>query len=410
MNRVQIIGLGTGRPDLAGRQQAAIAAADILVGASRHLALFADHPAEKREIAAPISEVIAYIQSVMSDRQVVVLATGDPLFYGIGKALVERLGAECVAIVPNVSVMAEAFARIKASWTDARFVSLHGRDAEDRLIYAIGGGQEKPAPVFLFTDRHHGPARVGEILAARAPGRWRLCVFERLGEKEEQITWLAPQEAVSRSFAEPNAVILWPDATAAAPEPMRLGAPEDRYQHKAGLITKPEIRAVTLSKLDLRPWHVLWDLGAASGSVGIEAGLFLTRGHVAAVEKDPVRAGHIRQNIQTFNAVNVTVHELALPQGMETLPDPQRIFAGGGGRDLPEILTHCAGRLPEGGRIVLNLVVVETLAQTLSNLDTLGFQTEVVQIQVARDAAMAGGRRMAGENPVFVVTGVKGRG
>ncbi|MGM0453561.1 MAG: precorrin-6y C5,15-methyltransferase (decarboxylating) subunit CbiE [Thermodesulfobacteriota bacterium] len=403
MKRVRVIGTGAGRADLAARHRDAIDAADILVGAKRHLALFADHPGRKLEIKSPVADVIDQIRHEMQEHRVVVLATGDPLFYGIGGTLAEHLGEENVEILPNVSVMAESFARIKKSWAGAVAVSLHGRDGEADLIAALCGS----SPVFVFTDRRHTPAFVAKIVSEKAPGRWRIWVLSRLGETDERVEWLAPEEAAGCTFSEPNAVILWPEAK----RPYRpvLGGADEDYAHDRGMITKAEVRAVSIAKLGLAPDCVMWDLGAGSGAVAVEASIFVTRGRIEAVEKNAERVANIRQNIQKFGVPNIFVHEMQLPSGMDTLPDPDRIFIGGGGKAMPEILNSALKRLQPGGRIVVNAVVIETVTACLAILKSHGFETEVVQVQVSKGSQMPAGMRLSAGNPVFVLSAGKGK-
>ncbi|MDZ7833930.1 MAG: precorrin-6y C5,15-methyltransferase (decarboxylating) subunit CbiE [Desulfobacterales bacterium] len=403
MKQVRVIGMGVGRADLASRHREAIDAADILVGAKRHLALFDGYPGRKVEIKAPVSDVIDQIRGAMQDHRVVVLATGDPLFYGIGTTLAETLGEENVEILPNVSVMAEAFARIGKSWADAVVVSLHGRDGESGLCAALGGFR----PVFVFTDRRHTPAYAAEMAAGHAPGRWRVCVVSRLGEADERVEWLVPEAAAGRTFSEPNAVILWPEAERRCRP--GLGGPDEDYAHDRGMITKAEVRAVSIAKLRLEPGSVMWDLGAGSGAVAVEASIFVTGGRIEAVEKNADRVKNIRQNIEKFGVSNMFVHEMQLPSGMDALPDPDRIFVGGGGEALPEILNTAVKRLQPGGRIVINAVVIETVTACLDILNAEDFETELVQVQVSKGARMPAGMRLSAGNPVFVLSARKSK-
>jgi len=402
MKTVHVIGVGLGYSDLTQKHHDIIARADVLVGGKRHLSWFRKHPARKREITAPVDAVIDDIKTWMTDRQVMVLASGDPMFHGIGETIADRLGPERVRVHPNVSVMAEAFARIGRTWKDAAVVSLHGRGQNtERLVSAIDRG----GPVFVFTDPANTPETVARIALERNPAGMRICVAERLGEPEERIRWLERAEDAAGSM-EPNAVILLPEtcgASGAAPP----GNPDEAFVHDKGMITRRDVRAISISRLGLTAGSVLWDLGAGSGSVGIEAAALLTNGRVAAVEKHPERVAAIRENIRRFGTDNVTVHHLHLPEGMDTLPDPDRIFAGGGGKDLPEILGKAARRLKPGGRIVVNAVVIETLAAARAALEQAGLSCGVLSVQVNKGKPMPAGIRFCAENPVFVLYATK---
>ena len=400
MQKVQVIGTGLEYADLTPRHLEIISQARILVGGREQLDWFPDHPGEKLEIKSPVQQVVDSIQAWMQDKQVVVLATGDPLFYGIGTTLIRDLGRENVDIHPNVSVMARAFSRIKKSWEDASWISLHGRNTRELLpTLALR------KPLFVFTDSRNSPDQIARVVEQQAPGLWQMCVLECLGRPEERIRWLSLEQAGRESFQEPNSLILCPEQDSGfqsgAPT---LGGPDEDYLHESGIITKPEVRAVTLSKLDLKPEHVFWDLGAGSGAVAVEASLFVTRGRILAVEKNPERLEHIQKNAQRFKAFQVETLLLELPRGMEDLPDPDRIFVGGGGRDLPEILRQATSRLKPDGRIVMNLVVLETLNQALDTLHELGMSTQTIQVQINQGSEIPGGTRFQAKNPVFVVS------
>ncbi len=408
MNTVHVIGVGLGYGDITEKQHTIIARAGVLVGGRRQLGWFAEHDGEKREITAPVDEVIEDIRRLSKTRRVVVLASGDPLFYGIGETLAARLGTDNIQIHPNVSVMAAAFARIGRTWKDAVAVSLHGRGENPGFPAALAENR----PVFVFTDRQTTPVHVARTAFSNADQNIRMCVLERLGETDERITWIDTAEAAKKDWRTPNAVIILPEAPGKqcagfSPAP---GYPDDAFAHDAGMITKPEVRAISLSKLHLRERHVMWDLGAGSGAVAVEAAGALPRGRVAAVEKNPARIANIRENIQRFNVKNVDVHHLTLPDGMDDLPDPDRVFVGGGGKDLPAILRAAAKRLAPGGRMVVNAVVLESVTAALGELEKGGFLTETVCVQVNRGAAMPAGTRFCANNPVYVIAAQKPAG
>ncbi len=181
--------------------------------------------------------------------------------------------------------------------------------------------------------------------------------------------------------------------------------PEELYDHERGLITKSEIRAVTISKLNLEAGHVIWDLGAGSGSIGIEASIFVNRGRIIAVEKNPKRAQQIEHNLKRFNVRNLEVVQGVLPAAMNGLPRPDRVFIGGGGKDLAAIVRKAARRLQSRGIIVVNTVLLPNLTAAITVLEELGFQTETVQVQINRGQSMPWGRRFDAENPVWIITG-----
>jgi len=188
---------------------------------------------------------------------------------------------------------------------------------------------------------------------------------------------------------------------------LHLGLQEEALEHQRGLITKAEVRAVVLAKLELYPGLVLWDLGAGCGSVGLEASLLMPGGAIIAVEQDPERAGQIRANREKFAAKNLEVVCGRAPECLANLPTPQRVFIGGGGKDLGDILKIALARLDRGGKVVLTAALLETLETARTVLSNAGWETEVVQLQVSRSQPLGDGTYMQALNPVWIVTAYK---
>jgi precorrin-6B C5,15-methyltransferase / cobalt-precorrin-6B C5,C15-methyltransferase len=405
MKPVSIVGMGVSPADVTPRHRKIIEGADLLVGGKRLLDRFGDSPAEKKTITRDLDGVIRLVRERMETDAVVVLASGDPLFFGIGGRLVEALGPENVSVFPNVSSVAAAFARIGEPWQDAAVISLHGRPGESALLAALDRG----STVAVLTDPRQSPAWIARRLIHHRRRDYRLCVLEQLGTEDERVGWYGLAAAADREFASLNLVILKPvDAgDGIAVRTPYLGMPESAFARQGGLITKAEVRAVAISKLRLSPGQTLWDLGAGCGSVGIEASLFLGTGRVVAVEKRADRVVQIEENRRRFGVETLAVVQADLPAGIETLPAPDRVFIGGGGNRLEAILTAVAKRLEPGGIVVVNTVLissVETVSRILNQLDCI---TEMIQIQVNRGQAMPWGERLQAQNPVWIISGEK---
>lgn len=405
MRPVTIIGMGMSPGDLTARHHDLIAAADVLVGGRRHLAHFADLSAEKIEIGKGLSALLPAIRSAARDRRVVVLASGDPLYYGVGAYLVRALGPENVRVYPNVSSVAAAFARIRHPWQDVRVVSLHGRDGAAQLLAAAGDADW----VAVFTDPTHTPAQVARLLLQNEVTGFEMCILENMGTAAERISWLGPESAAASAFADPNLVVLKrsPQAAASPPRPLFLGMPDEQFDHQNGLITKAEVRVLALSRLQLRPRDTLWDLGAGSGSLAIEAAVFIRSGLIFAVEQNPERIQQIRRNAARFGVSNLSAVQAVLPEGLEPLPDPDRIFIGGGGRNLGAIIRQAASRLKPGGRMVVNTVLLDTIQSAVAAMQQLGWEADLVQAQISRSQRMPWSLRMTAHNPVWIVSGAK---
>ena len=398
---VTIIGMGLSRNDLTAKHMEMICKADILIAGTRHLAAFQDHPGIQKVITGDIQELITSIKQHMDAHRIVVLASGDPLLFGIGSTLIDALGSDRIEVFPNISSIAAAFSRIKTPWQDARIISLHGKQSEDSLFHAV----QQASLIAVLTDPVRNPAWIARSLLRYRQDNIRMCVLERLGTPEEKVSWFSLEQAAALEFEVPNLVILKHTADLSLQTDLFLGLPEEAYAHENSLITKSEVRAVTLSKLKLMPCHTLWDLGAGSGSIGIEASLLMPAGTIIAVEKHPERIRDIERNRQRFGVRNMQIRQAELPNGLQDLPEPDRVFIGGGGIHLESIIRSAARRLKPEGIMVINTVLVDNLATSLTVLKDLGFSAEITQIQVSRSKAMPWSQRLEAQHPVWIVTG-----
>ncbi|MFZ5586768.1 MAG: precorrin-6y C5,15-methyltransferase (decarboxylating) subunit CbiE [Thermodesulfobacteriota bacterium] len=399
MSRVTVIGLGLGPLDVTPRARQALAASAVLAGGERLLAMFPDHPGRRLTLKFNLAEWLEAVAAAAAGDEVAVLASGDPGFFGIAQKLIARLGAEAVTVIPNVTALAAACARLGLAWQDARAVSLHGRAELGPLWRAL----YESDLVAVYTDPQNTPDAIARLLVDRGQAAyWRLAVAEDLGADAERVAWFAPDEAAGRSFSPLNVTIL---ERVARPQTLRLGLAEDAYAHQAGLITKAEARAAALGLLELEPGLTLWDLGAGSGALGLEASLLIPGGRVVAVEADPDRAAMIRANRAAFGVGCLEVHPLRLPTGMDGLPTPDRVFVGGGGRDLGAIIAGAAARLRPGGVIVAAAVRLESLMAARQALAAAGLTVETTLIQAGRGAALTGGEYIKALNPVWLARG-----
>jgi len=405
MAHVDIIGMGMTREDLTPAHLDMIRSADALAGGKRHLSYFPEYKGPTHEITGDLKALLRFIRDRFDARKLVVLASGDPLFFGIGGYLTDNLGKENVRIHPNVTSVAAAFARLKLPWQDATVLSLHGKTDTHRLWEAMAAETK----IALFTDRTHTPGWLAAALIERGITDVRMWVLEKMGSDNEQIASFRLEDAERTEFDDLNMVVLTRQEADAVEKTHNFGPgiPDDRFEHCKGLITKAEVRAVTLSKLRLAPGMVLWDLGAGSGSVSVEAALLMGKGRVVAVEKNRDRIGQIETNRKRFGIPHLQVINARLPEGLAGLPAPDRVFVGGGGKDLQEIIKVSAGRLAPAGIIVANTVLLSNVTTAMDTLNQLGFETEMVQIQVSRSSRMPWSERLQAENPVFIISGYK---
>ena len=399
------MGMGLSFRDLTPDHLEILGAADIVLGGRRHLAQLPESSQRRQVITGRLDETIDFIRSHMKQHRIVVLASGDPLFFGIGDRIVRALGVDAVTVLPNVSSIAAAFARIGIAWSHAGVVSLHGRDRRLQLLEAL----KKDAPVAVFTDPGQTPGWLAGWLKEKGLGHLRMAVFEQMGTETEAFAWYSLEEAGHRSFADPNVVILQPGGDPPTPGDLCLGMPEAAFDHEKGLITKSDIRAVSLSRLRLRPGQTLWDLGAGSGAMGIEASLLLGPGRIIAVERNPRRVEQIRANAGRMGVINLEAVCAVLPEGLSELPPPDRVFIGGGGRRLPAIIKRAVECMADDGIVVVNTVLMESLTAAVDALENSELTVHALQVQVNHSRHMPWSRRFEAGNPVWIITGTRGR-
>jgi precorrin-6Y C5,15-methyltransferase (decarboxylating) len=378
-----------GRP-FAPEATEALASAQLVVGAPRHLDT-ATIPAHAQRIELKhLDETLDALSK--HEGPAVVLASGDPGFFGIVRALRARGITPCV--IPAVSSVADAFARIGLDWDDALVVSAHGRDPRKALAAALA---HPKAAILTAPGTAAGLAR-----DLHAAGK-RVYAVELLGTPQERVT-----EAPADHLADPNVLIaLDPDDAPGPPRwlaghpgaPDGWALPEDAFEHRDSMITKPEVRALVLARLGPAPGRTIWDVGAGSGSVTVECARF--GAWVIAIESDPAQCAKIRRNAERHH-VRLRVHQGRAPEALAGLPPADAVFAGGG--DHAVLAT--AIRLASPRTVVVTLAAVDRVAETAALLDQHRYQADGVQLQASRLRPLPGGNhRLAAQNPVFVLWG-----
>ena len=325
--------------------------------------------------------------------RVCMLASGDPGFFGIERLLVGRFGA-AVEVHPAPSSVALAFARARMPWDDATIVSCHGRSLDHALPHILAASK-----VAVLVSASTPPQRIGQALLDAGSDHQHVTVCSRLGEADERVATTDLPGLAAGNFDPLSVLILATEDRPVAPDAVvSWGRPISSFRHRAAMITKPEVRAVVLSKLELFGAATMWDVGAASGSVGIEAARLAPGLRVFAVEQNAEDCDRIRAN---STRVPVSVVEGRAPEALTWLPDPDRVFVGGGG--LAVFDAACA-RVRSGGVIVGAFAVLGT---ALAAAEQLGSTGELVQLQVNRGVPIGPDHqlRLDAENPVFIVWG-----
>lgn len=403
MKSIHVIGAGiAGQEGFTSRALELIAASDILFAAERLLALFPDHAGETQVIDDHnLGEMVTALQE--NEGHAVVLASGDPLFFGIGRYLLRNLPEQLIEFLPNVTSVQYAFAKIREPWDDAVFVSVRNRqlkDVVDRIV-----ANDKAA---ILTDAVNTPGMIGRELLSRKRTGYKAYLCENLGTDEERIRVTNVRGLLELDAAPLNVLLLIreyeDDGQQYVPT---FGIPDDEFVSIKKLITKEEIRVISLAKLKLRHDMCLWDVGAGSGSLCIEADHLLPNGRIFAIERNEECCQFIKENLERFNARNVTLIEGPAPDCLEELPDPDRIFVGGSGGRLWDILDAADQRLAVGGRIVMNAITLDTLTAANEFFGNAGYQVEVVTVNIARTRPLSNYKMFEAYDPVYILTAVK---
>ncbi|MFJ6510156.1 precorrin-6y C5,15-methyltransferase (decarboxylating) subunit CbiE [Streptomyces sp. NPDC091406] len=381
---VAVVGIGAdGWSGLTGTAREALREAEVLIGGARQLDLLPPECAGVRVgWPSPLRPAVPRLLAEHGERRIAVLASGDPMFYGIGRALAEELGPQRLHVLPHPSSVSYACARLGWPLEETEVVTLVGRPVS-RLAASLYEGRR----LLVLSADASTPATVAALLTAHGFGPSRLRVLEQLGGEDE--TYM---DGVAGTWEHPpgdrlNVIAIECRASA---EALRLGTvpglPDEAYEHD-GQLTKRHIRAATLGTLAPAPGELLWDVGGGSGSIAIE----WLRAHpscrAVSVERDPVRAERITRNAERLGVPGLRVVTGPAPSSLAELPSPDAVFIGGG-LTAPGLLDACWEALRPGGRLVANTVTLESEALLAQRHKAYG--GELVRLSVAHAVPVGG--------------------
>ena len=357
---LSVIGIGEdGLEGLGARARTLVDGAEILVGGDRHLAMIPDDGRPRMSWPRPLKAMIPEIARHRG-RRVCVLATGDPMFYGVGVVLARQFAADEIEIVPSLSAFSLAAARLGWPLADVEMLTLHGRPLETVIPFIAPG-----ARLLVLADGAETPAALAALLAGRGYGDSELAVLEHMGGGDERVIrgaaaeWdrddIRPFNTVAvRCVAGPGAVVL----------PRMAGLPDDVFASD-GNMTRSEVRAVTLAALAPGAGERLWDVGAGCGTIAVEWMRSHSACRAVAIERRPERAALITANAMALGVPRLEVIEGEAPAALAALDAPDAVFIGGG-VTAPGILEGCWQALRSGGRLVANAVTLESEAALIA--------------------------------------------
>ncbi|KKZ13236.1 MAG: hypothetical protein TE42_01025 [Candidatus Synechococcus spongiarum SP3] len=409
MARIDVIGCDAGAPDtMAAPQRRLLSCCDCLLAPRRVLERL--QPRSKtQEVHSmdPLEAALAWLtQRHRQGKHCVVLTSGDPLWFGLGRALLQRFSQKDLVFYPAATSMQQLFARLKRPWQDATWVSLHGRDA-DSLAATL---RRHPSALVVLTDPcQGGPEDVAAVLrSTQMTSCYDLWLAERLGHPTECLRQVQSDEMPTD--VDPLNLMVLLRRPRPRVEPLPWFGLDDGVWHQhedhPGLMTKREVRVLLLAELNLPRSGVMWDLGAGVGSVGLEAMRLRPQLELHAVER---RVGAVPLIQRNACAVGCDLQRLHLHGAsalavLHKLPDPDRVLIGGGG-DRRAMLKQAAARLKPGGRIVLPLATLEAFAAVRHQLRDAGLEVHSLQAQISRGCPVGGHTRLQPLNPVLIVSG-----
>ena len=404
MRKVTIIGAGPGNPDLLSRAALdAIDIADVVIGAHRALVGIDVPPDVVRCELVKTADIVAALTDAASWQRAVVVMTGDVGLFSGARRLVEALSGDAqvdVRIIPGISSASYLAARLARPWQDWRFASAHG------VACDIVAEAERSGELFLATSGGDDPSRLSGELVQAGFGDARVTVAERLSYPDERITCATASEIAGQTFDDLNVMLIefaggaassrWPYASS--------GIPDELFIRGDVPMTKQEVRAVALAKLRLTATDTVWDVGAGTGSVSIEAALVARAGSVWAVERNAAGVRLIRENADAFGCGNVHAVPGVAPEALAKLPVPDAVFVGGSAGELPSIVEAALEKNSQV-RLCVPCVTVETLTEACALLSGSRFKGfEACQVSAARAEAVGSHHLMKAQNPVFLVS------
>jgi precorrin-6B C5,15-methyltransferase / cobalt-precorrin-6B C5,C15-methyltransferase len=407
--RVHIVGIGDdGLEGVTGQARRLVEAADVLLGPESCRDLLPAPLAGRLEAAASLESLVGLIEQ-STGRQTVVLASGDPLFYGTARFVCSRLGKDRFEVVPHVSSMQLAFARVKESWEDAYLANLSGQSIE-RVIDRIRSCETAG----LFTSDHWTPPVVAQALLDEGIDYFHAYVCEHLGSPDERVTQGGLAEIAKDAFGPLNVMILVRKARAAdqpdAAGSRLFGNPDETFlqaRPKRGLLTPAEVRAMALAELGLAEGSIVWDVGAGSGSVSLEAARIARHGRVYAIEMDPDDHRLIEANAERFGVTNLTAVLGRAPEAWRGLPAADAIFVGGSGRDVAALVELAWEHLKAGGRMVSAVNSIENLAAVHAMLRARSDDAAYWLVTISRGVEQMDRIRFESLNPTFLIAATK---
>ncbi len=399
MARIHIIGMGMGNEELLTVQaQRAIDNCAVLIGDKRLLSGY-EHTGKILHLATRAGDVVQLAAQYEPEIRIGVLVSGDVGFYSLAKTMLEKL-TEPAELYCGINSLQYFASKLQIPWQDSALVSMHGRSGN---ILAQLRAKER---VFLLTGGQYSVHRICEILQEYDLGELQVAVGERLGYHDEGIVRGTAAELATMKFDDLSVMVLFRNDQV---RPLTVhGLADEEFIRDKAPMTKQEVRTVSIAKLAIKPTDIIYDIGAGTGSVALEMALQAVEGHVYAVERMSAASDLIKKNMHKFQVQNLTIINSYAPKGLEDLPVPDKIFIGGSGGNMGEILDYVYARNPLA-LVVLNCITMESVSECVEYYKNKPYSLEFTHMAVARSRKVGSYNMMMGANPVYIIQAVQGR-
>ena len=402
MKKITLIGTGCGHlSTITAGAVAALKDAALIIGAPRLLESLPSQWGRDRWPAIAAEEIRDIIRDYPEEEgKICVVYSGDAGFYSGARTLLPLMEEEGweAEVLPGISSVQMMAAKMKMPWQDWKLVSAHGLEVQaDREL-------EGRRPVFFLTGGKLGPADICRQLTDAGLGDTPVAVGERLSYEDEQIRRGKAEELAGEVFDSLSVILVMPEASEEKRPVFRPGIPDRGFIRGEVPMTKQDVRAVIAGRMQTGEEDIVWDVGAGTGSVSVELALQTPKGKVWAVERDPEGCLLIRQNRERFGLANLEVVEGAAPEALADLPAPDKVFIGGSGGHMEEIISIAAEKNPHV-RICASAILLETVTEALTAMAAHGMDTDAVQVSVSTARQAGGKHMMMGANPIFIITG-----
>lgn len=409
--RIYILGVGDdGYEGLSRHAQNLLGEAGLILGPPGLIERLKIVSQPKELAPANLDRLVERLEESLGQKRIVLLTHGDPLFFGTARYLCDRLGKDRFEVVPHVSSMQLAFARVKENWDDAYLTNLATQPLL-RVLEKIRIAEK----IGIFTTSELTPSVIAKSLLQAGIDYFHVYVCENLGAKDERVTRGSLEQIAEETFAPLNIMLLLrkanaPDRPVAMQGKRLFGNPDELFlqsQPRRGLITPMEVRAIALAQLDLGPSSIVWDVGAGTGSVSIEAAQLAVAGRVFAIEMEAADYNLLIENTQRFNVSNVLPVLGEAPRAWLDLPEPDAVFLGGTGRAVSDLAAAAWERLRPGGRLVASIMSMEYVVTLQRQLMEHGIEPQTLMIQLSRSTYQLEQLRLEAANPSFLVVAKK---